>query len=81
MGRVYAEGPGESKTPARPWGRPAEAVTRGLSVTEGVPGRFQAVRAGQPFSVIIDYSHTPDSLENALRAARSVARGRAKVLD
>jgi UDP-N-acetylmuramoyl-L-alanyl-D-glutamate--2,6-diaminopimelate ligase len=57
-------------------GLPAEAVLRGLSVTEGVPGRFQAVRAGQPFAVIVDYSHTPDSLENALRAARSVTRGR-----
>ena len=57
-------------------GLPPEAVVRGLSVTEGVPGRFQAVRAGQPFAVIVDYSHTPDSLENALRAARSVTRGR-----
>ena len=57
-------------------GVPAEAVVGGLSVTEGVPGRFQAVRAGQPFAVIVDYSHTPDSLENALRAARSVTRGR-----
>ena len=39
----------------------------GLAVTKGVPGRFQAVREGQPFSVVVDYSHTPDSLENALR--------------
>jgi len=61
-------------------GVPAEAVVRGLSVTEGVPGRFQAVRAGQPFAVIVDYSHTPDSLENALRAARSVTRGRVLVV-
>ncbi len=52
----------------------------GLAVTEGVPGRFQAVRAGQPFSVVVDYSHTPDSLENALRAARSVTRGRVLVV-
>ncbi len=61
-------------------GVPAEAVVRGLSVTEGVPGRFQAVRVGQPFAVIVDYSHTPDSLENALRAARSVTRGRVLVV-
>ncbi|HEY5506312.1 MAG TPA: UDP-N-acetylmuramoyl-L-alanyl-D-glutamate--2,6-diaminopimelate ligase, partial [Coriobacteriia bacterium] len=53
-------------------GLPVDAVLRGLAVTEGVPGRFQAVHAGQPFSVVVDYSHTPDSLENALRAARSV---------
>ena len=57
-------------------GLPPEAVLRGLAVSEGVPGRFQAVRAGQPFAVVVDYSHTPDSLENALRAARSVTRGR-----
>ncbi len=61
-------------------GLPAEAVLRGLTVTEGVPGRFQAVRAGQPFSVVVDYSHTPDSLENALKAARAVTSGRVLVV-
>jgi len=67
-------------TAALALGLPVEAVLRGLAVTEGVPGRFQAVRAGQPFSVVVDYSHTPDSLENALRAARSVAPGRVLVV-
>ena len=61
-------------------GLPVEAVLRGLAVTEGVPGRFQAVRAGQPFSVVVDYSHTPDSLENALNAARAVTAGRVLVV-
>jgi UDP-N-acetylmuramoyl-L-alanyl-D-glutamate--2,6-diaminopimelate ligase len=61
-------------------GLPVAAVLRGLAVTEGVPGRFQAVRTGQPFSVIVDYSHTPDSLENALRAARSVTSGHVLVV-
>ena len=43
----------------------------------GVPGRFEAVEAGQPFPVIVDYAHTPDSVENVLRAARElVADGR-----
>ncbi len=56
------------------------AILSGLSVTEGVPGRFQAVRAGQPFSVVVDYSHTPDSLENALLAARAVTDGRVLVV-
>ena len=59
---------------------PIAAVLRGLAVTEGVPGRFQAVRAGQPFSVVVDYSHTPDSLENALEAARAVTEGRVLVV-
>jgi UDP-N-acetylmuramoyl-L-alanyl-D-glutamate--2,6-diaminopimelate ligase len=40
------------------------------------PGRFQALDEGQPFTVLIDYAHTPDSLENVLRAARSLAEGR-----
>ena len=45
-----------------------------------MPGRFQAVRAGQDFSVVVDYSHTPDSLENALTAARAVTEGRVLVV-
>jgi UDP-N-acetylmuramoyl-L-alanyl-D-glutamate--2,6-diaminopimelate ligase len=61
-------------------GLPVEAVAQGLAVTEGVPGRFQAVRAGQPFSVVVDYSHTPDSLENALQAARAVTSGHVLVV-
>ena len=57
-------------------GLPLEAVVGGLSSAEGVPGRFEAVRGGQPFTVLVDYSHTPDSLENALSAARDIATGR-----
>ena len=40
------------------------------------PGRFQALDEGQSFTVLIDYAHTPDSLENVLRAARSLTEGR-----
>ncbi len=39
----------------------------------GVPGRFEPVDAGQPFQVLVDYAHTPDSLDNVLRAARDLA--------
>ena len=45
-----------------------------------MPGRFERVDAGQPFTVLIDYSHTPDSLENALRAARAVTGKRVLVV-
>ena len=38
----------------------------------GVPGRFESVDEGQPFAVIVDYAHTPDSLQNVLHAARSL---------
>ena len=41
-----------------------------------MPGRFEPVDEGQPFAVFVDYSHTPDSLENVLRAARELTRGR-----
>src|SRR5919198_413599 len=52
------------------------AVAQGLEAVRGVPGRFESVDEGQPFEVVVDYSHTPDSLENALRAARELASGR-----
>ena len=61
---------------ARAMGVPAADVARGLADAGRVPGRFEAVDEGQPFAVVVDYSHTPDSLENALRAARSLSRGR-----
>jgi UDP-N-acetylmuramoyl-L-alanyl-D-glutamate--2,6-diaminopimelate ligase len=41
-----------------------------------VPGRFEPVREGQEFAVLVDYAHTPDSLEHVLRAARDIAHGR-----
>jgi UDP-N-acetylmuramoyl-L-alanyl-D-glutamate--2,6-diaminopimelate ligase len=40
------------------------------------PGRFEPVEAGQPFAVLVDYAHTPDSLENVLRAARLLTENR-----
>jgi UDP-N-acetylmuramoyl-L-alanyl-D-glutamate--2,6-diaminopimelate ligase len=61
-------------------GLPAEAVKDGLEGTPGVPGRFESVRAGQPFTVLVDFSHTPDSLDNALRAARAICPGRLLVV-
>jgi len=47
-----------------------------LPETVRVPGRFEPVVEGQPFAVLVDYAHTPDSLENVLRAARELADGR-----
>jgi len=41
-----------------------------------VPGRFEPVDEGQDFLVVVDYAHTPDSLDNVLRAAREVSAGR-----
>lgn len=53
-----------------------DAIRRGLESVPGVPGRFEVVDAGQPFMVVVDFAHTPDGLENLLRAAGAVSRGR-----
>jgi UDP-N-acetylmuramoyl-L-alanyl-D-glutamate--2,6-diaminopimelate ligase len=57
-----------------------DAITEGVARVGGVPGRFEVVDEGQPFTVVVDYSHTPDSLETALRAARGIAEGRVIVV-
>jgi UDP-N-acetylmuramoyl-L-alanyl-D-glutamate--2,6-diaminopimelate ligase len=45
-----------------------------------VPGRFEPVDEGQQFGVLVDYAHTPEALENVLRAAREVTQGRLHVV-
>ncbi len=58
-----------------------DAVAQGIGAVAGVPGRFEPVDAGQPFEVLVDYAHTPDSLENVLREARQlVSDGRRLVV-
>jgi UDP-N-acetylmuramoyl-L-alanyl-D-glutamate--2,6-diaminopimelate ligase len=53
----------------------ARSITA-LATAARVPGRFEPVDEGQSFAVLVDYAHTPDSLENVLRAARIVTPGR-----
>jgi UDP-N-acetylmuramoyl-L-alanyl-D-glutamate--2,6-diaminopimelate ligase len=43
-----------------------DQIQSGIQALEGVPGRMEQVRGGQDFQVIVDYAHTPDSLENLL---------------
>jgi UDP-N-acetylmuramoyl-L-alanyl-D-glutamate--2,6-diaminopimelate ligase len=57
-----------------------EEIAAGVKALAGVPGRFEAVDEGQPFTVLVDYAHTPDSLDNVLRAARDIATGRVIVV-
>ena len=54
-------------------GIPLDAIERGIAQLTSVPGRFESISTGQPFAVVVDYAHTPDSLDNVLRAARRLA--------
>jgi UDP-N-acetylmuramoyl-L-alanyl-D-glutamate--2,6-diaminopimelate ligase len=58
---------------ARLLGVPEDAIADGVSQAPSVPGRFETVEEGQPFTVVVDYAHTPDSLANVLRTARELA--------
>lgn len=51
-----------------------EVVVEALAVAPAVPGRFEPVRAGQAFDVIVDYAHTPDGLRGVLGSVRSAMR-------
>jgi UDP-N-acetylmuramoyl-L-alanyl-D-glutamate--2,6-diaminopimelate ligase len=53
-------------------GVPLDTAAKALETAARVPGRFEPVDAGQPFAVLVDYAHTPDSLENVLKAARAL---------
>ena len=53
-----------------------EAVVEGVALVPGVPGRFESIDEGQPFAVIVDYSHKPGALEAVLRTARELTDGR-----
>ena len=76
LGRFNVENALGAVAAARLLGLPDEAVAAGAAGVAGVPGRFEPVDEGQPFTVIVDFAHTPDSLESALRAARDLAEGR-----
>jgi UDP-N-acetylmuramoyl-L-alanyl-D-glutamate--2,6-diaminopimelate ligase len=53
-----------------------EKIVEAIAERSAVPGRFESVDAGQPFLVVVDYSHTADALRNAIHAARTLTKGR-----
>ncbi|MGI8505783.1 MAG: UDP-N-acetylmuramoyl-L-alanyl-D-glutamate--2,6-diaminopimelate ligase [Solirubrobacteraceae bacterium] len=65
---------------ARALGVPAQTCAEAIATAGQVPGRFESVDAGQPFAVVVDYAHTPDSLENVLEAARALTDHRVLVV-
>jgi UDP-N-acetylmuramoyl-L-alanyl-D-glutamate--2,6-diaminopimelate ligase len=53
---------------------PLSLIVKELEQIEGVAGRFEVVDEGQDFTVIVDYAHTPDSLENVLKTVKQFAK-------
>jgi UDP-N-acetylmuramoyl-L-alanyl-D-glutamate--2,6-diaminopimelate ligase len=76
LGRFNVENMLGTIAAARLLGIADDAVTTGIESVGGVPGRFETLDEGQPFTVVVDYSHKPGALENVLRAARELAAGR-----
>ncbi|OON91493.1 MAG: UDP-N-acetylmuramoylalanyl-D-glutamate--2,6-diaminopimelate ligase [Epulopiscium sp. Nele67-Bin002] len=56
-------------------GVPLEDSIKEVSVVKGVPGRVQSFNSVKGYSVIVDYAHTPDGLENVLSAIKQFAKG------
>jgi len=57
-----------------------DTAAAGIAALPHVPGRFEPVEEGQDFLVVVDYAHTPDSIQTVLAAARDVASGRVIVV-
>jgi UDP-N-acetylmuramoyl-L-alanyl-D-glutamate--2,6-diaminopimelate ligase len=53
-------------------GVPVDKIAAGIAALKAVPGRFEAIQAGQDFFVVVDYAHTDDGLRNVLAAARKL---------
>jgi UDP-N-acetylmuramoyl-L-alanyl-D-glutamate--2,6-diaminopimelate ligase len=53
-----------------------DAIISGLAGVGPIPGRFEAVEAGQPFDVVVDYAHTPDAVAAVVGSARQLTTGR-----
>ena len=79
LGRFNAENALCALAAAHAAGIDLDAAAAGIAALDGVPGRMERVDAGQPFTVLVDYAHTPDSVAHVLSAARSLA-GHKRVL-
>jgi len=75
-GRFNRENALAAAAAARALGVDDTAVRRGLEAVVGVPGRFEPVDEGQPFTVLVDYAHKPGALETVLREAHALTHGR-----
>jgi len=55
---------------------PGEAICNGVRTFQGVPGRMERIDLGQPFTAIVDFAHTPNALDQLLRALRPITPGK-----
>jgi UDP-N-acetylmuramoyl-L-alanyl-D-glutamate--2,6-diaminopimelate ligase len=62
------------------FGMSVHQIAAGLKTAGGAPGRLQTVQSGQPFSVLVDYAHTDDALQNVLTALRPLTKGKLRVV-
>lgn len=62
------------------FGIPLYIIKEALESISGINGRFELVQHNHPFSVIVDYAHTPDSLENVLTTIRDFANGKVYII-
>ncbi len=62
------------------FGIKASVVKKGLESIKIIPGRLEHIEAGQPFSVVVDYAHTPEELEKVYYFLNSVKNSGAKII-
>ena len=74
-GRVNIENTLAAATAAYARGLTLDEIAAGAAQLTNVPGRFETVDAGQPFTVVVDYAHTDDALRNLLTLAREFVNG------
>ncbi|MFZ4585437.1 MAG: UDP-N-acetylmuramoyl-L-alanyl-D-glutamate--2,6-diaminopimelate ligase [Acidimicrobiia bacterium] len=80
VGRFNVENLAGAAALAVAGGYEADVIARGLSGPIVVPGRVERIERGQPFTVLVDYAHTPDSLANVLAVARELSDARVLVV-
>lgn len=61
-------------------GIPLDTIAAGLQGVGRVPGRFERLEAGQPFSVVVDFAHTDQAFTNLIETARELTRGRVLIV-
>jgi UDP-N-acetylmuramoyl-L-alanyl-D-glutamate--2,6-diaminopimelate ligase len=80
LGRFNVENAAAAAAVALSAGLPFDAVAPGFADAPPVAGRMERIVGGQPFTVLVDYAHTPDALEHLLIAGRRLANAHGRVL-